>query len=111
MYNDDEIVVLETANGEEIEFILLGEVTIDKYDYVILKPVILLDGMADDEAIAFKVSTNADGSESFNVVEDEKLMLNNLLDVKIITVVILCLLIKFALTIQVNIIGIRIVRL
>ncbi len=74
MYNDDEIVVLETANGEEIEFILLGEVTIDKYDYVILKPVILLDGMADDEAIAFKVSTNADGSESFNVVEDEKLM-------------------------------------
>ena len=74
MYNDDEIVVLETANGEEIEFILLGEVTIDKYDYVILKPVILLDGMSDDEAIAFKVSTNADGSESFNVVEDEKLM-------------------------------------
>ena len=71
---EDEIVVLETANGEEIEFILLGEVSIDKNNYVILKPVILVEGMADDEAIAFKVVSHPDGSESFNVVEDENLM-------------------------------------
>ena len=71
---EDEIIVLEGANGEEIEFILLGEVTIGKNDYVILKPVILVDGMADDEAIAFKVTSNGDEYESFNVVEDEELM-------------------------------------
>lgn len=71
---NQENIILQSATGEEVEFVELGGVEIDGEYYLILQPVVLIDGMADDEAIAFKVTVDEEGYENFFVVEDVALM-------------------------------------
>lgn len=69
---DDDIVTLMSATGEEIDFVEIAGIAYKGHFYAILQPVELLDGMDDDEALVFEVTRGTDGNDQFNIVlEDE----------------------------------------
>lgn len=69
--NDDDIVTLTTANGEEVDFVEIAGIAYGGKFYAILQPVELLDGMDDDEALVFRVSRGADGEDKFDIETDD----------------------------------------
>ena len=69
--NDDHIVTLFSANGEEVDFIEIAGIMYNGNFYAILQPVELLDGMDDDEALVFKVSRGEDGEDKFEIEVDD----------------------------------------
>lgn len=71
---DDEIVTLLSANGEEIDFTAIALIYYRNTPYAILQPVELLDGMDDDEALVFKVSVASDGSNSYEIELDDAII-------------------------------------
>lgn len=62
---DDDIVTLIGADGNEIDFIEIAGIAYRGNFYAILQPVELLDGMADDEALVFLVRRGEDGKDEF----------------------------------------------
>lgn len=86
--NEDDIITLQTANGESVDFIEVAGIAYNNNFYVILQPVELLDGMDDDEALVFKVSRGADGEDKFEIELDDDIIdavfkeYNRLLDEK-----------------------------
>lgn len=71
---DDDIVTLQTADGEEIDFIEIAGIAHKGKFYAILQPVELLEGMADDEALVFKVTRGKDGEDKFEIVVDDDII-------------------------------------
>ena len=71
---DDDIVTLLSSTGEEIDFVEIAGIAHKGNFYAILQPVELLDGMADDEALVFKVSRNEDGNDNFNIELDDEII-------------------------------------
>lgn len=71
---DDDIITLTSADGEEIDFVEIAGIAHEGNFYVILQPVELLDNMDDDEALVFKVSRNSDGSDKFEIVLEEEII-------------------------------------
>ena len=71
MEEENGYVTLMSANGEEIDFVEIAGIALDGNFYVILQPVQLLDGMAEDEAMVFKVTRTEDGNDSFTIVLDD----------------------------------------
>lgn len=69
--DDDDIVTLMSANGEEIDFVEIAGIAYRGNFYAILQPVELLDGMEEDEALVFKVSRGKDGEDKFEVELDD----------------------------------------
>lgn len=75
MQNDNEdIVTLLSANGEEVKFVEIAGIAYRGRFYAILQPVELLEGMGDDEALVFEVSRAANGTDSFNIVLDDRIV-------------------------------------
>ena len=72
--NDDDIITLLSATGEEIDFVEIAGIAHKGNFYAILQPVELLEGMEDDEALVFKVSRNADGSDKFEIELDDDII-------------------------------------
>ena len=70
----DDIVTLLSANGEEVEFIEIAGIAHQGCFYVILQPVELIEGMADDEALVFKVSRGKDGEDKFEIELDDTII-------------------------------------
>ena len=70
---DDDIVTLLSADGEEIDFVEIAGIAHKGNFYAILQPVELLEGMRDDEALVFKVTRDEKGQDHFEVVIDEEL--------------------------------------
>lgn len=68
---NDNIIVLTTNDGEELEFIRIADIALDGNVYVILKPVELMNGMDEDEAIVFMSK-----DDQYTVVLDEELLDN-----------------------------------
>lgn len=74
MANDnDGIITLKTAKGEDIEFVEIAGIAYKGKYYAILQPVILLDGMKDDEALVFRVTQGKDG-DKFDIETDDKII-------------------------------------
>ncbi len=74
-YNEnDDIVTLTSADGEEIDFVEIAGIAYKGNFYAILQPVELLDGMDDDEALVFQVTRGTDGSDSFSIEMDESII-------------------------------------
>ena len=79
-YNDildeeeDDIIILKSADGEEVEFVEIAGINLNGKFYAILQPVELLEGMEEDEALVFEVVTNADGDDSFNIELDDDII-------------------------------------
>lgn len=69
--DDDDIVTLLSANGEEIDFVEVAGIAYRGNFYAILQPVELLDGMEDDEALVFRVTRGKDGEDSFSIVLED----------------------------------------
>ena len=69
--DDDDIVTLMSANGEEIQFVEIAGIAYRGNFYAILQPVELLDGMEEDEALVFKVTRGKDGEDKFEVELDD----------------------------------------
>lgn len=71
MYEDDDIVTLLSANGEEIDFVEIAGIAHEGNFYAVLQPVELIEGMGDDEALVFKVTRRETGEDNFELVLDD----------------------------------------
>lgn len=69
--DEDDIVTLLSAEGEEIDFVEIAGIAYKGSFYAILQPVELLDGMDDDEALVFKVTRGKDGEDKFEIELDD----------------------------------------
>lgn len=72
--DDDDVITLLTAEGEEVDFIEIAGIAYRGNYYVILQPVELLDGMEEDEALVFKVSRGKDGADKFEIELDDSVI-------------------------------------
>ena len=71
---DDDIVTLLSADGEEIDFVEIAGIALNGKFYAVLQPVELLEGMEEDEALVFEVGRNADGSDNFTIEMDDDII-------------------------------------
>ena len=71
---DDDIVTLTSADGEEIDFVEIAGIAYKGNFYAILQPVELLEGMDDDEALVFKVTKDASGEDHFEIELDDDII-------------------------------------
>ena len=72
--NEDDIVTLTTAEGEEVDFVEIAGIAYKGNFYAILQPVELLDGMDDDEALVFRVTRGCDDSDQFSIETDDAII-------------------------------------
>lgn len=74
--NKDPIVLL-SEKGEQITFeqvaVIPREVDGEPALFVVLKPLDKVEGIADDEAVVFRVNADEDGNIDLRVVEDQAL--------------------------------------
>ncbi len=70
----DDIVTLLSADGEEIDFVEIAGIAHEGNFYAILQPVELLEGMEEDEALVFKVSRTEDGEDKFEIELDDDII-------------------------------------
>ena len=79
-YNDildeeeDDIIILKSADGEEVEFIEIAGINLNGKFYAILQPVELLEGMEEDEAFVFEVVETEDGEQGFDLITDDEII-------------------------------------
>ena len=71
---EDSIVTLTSADGQEIDFVEIAGIALRGNFYVILQPVELLEGMVEDEALVFKVTQDRDGEDHFNIELDDEII-------------------------------------
>lgn len=72
VYENDDIITLKSADGENIDFVEIAGIALKGSFYVILQPVELLEGMSDDEALVFKLERLESGEDKYTIVlEDE----------------------------------------
>lgn len=69
--DDDNIITLRSQTGEDIDFIEIAGIAYMGNFYAILQPVQLLPGMADDEALVFKVMRDENGNDRFEIELDD----------------------------------------
>ncbi|MCL2540741.1 MAG: DUF1292 domain-containing protein [Firmicutes bacterium] len=69
--NDAENVILYDEEDNAVEFEQVALIPQGDKRYIILKPVEFMEGVADDEAIAFVVQQDDEGDEVLVVVEEE----------------------------------------
>ena len=67
----DDIITLMSENGEEIDFIEVAGIAYGGDFYEILQPVQLLEGMAEDEALVFKIEQDEDGNDKLTIILDD----------------------------------------
>lgn len=68
---DEDIITLLTASGEEVDFVEIAGIAYKGNFYAILQPVELLEGMEEDEALVFKVTRGEDGEDKFEIELDD----------------------------------------
>ena len=73
-YENDDIVTLTTADGEEVDFVEIAGIAYKGNFYAILQPVELLDGMEEDEALVFSVKRGINGEDNFEIVTDDDII-------------------------------------
>ena len=71
---NDDIVTLMGADGDEVDFIEIAGIAYKGNFYAILQPVELLEGMDDDEALVFLVTRDVNGDDKFEIVLDEDII-------------------------------------
>ena len=67
----DERVTLTTDEGEDIEFEIVTELALGEDFYALMQPVKPLDGVAEDEALVFRIIETDDGDEYELVIDDD----------------------------------------
>ena len=72
--NNDDIVTLLSATGEEVDFVEIAGIAHNDNFYAILQPVELIEGMEDDEALVFKVTRGENGNDKFEIELDDEII-------------------------------------
>ena len=70
---DYNIVTMTTSNGEDVDFIDIAGVWYKGRMYSLLQPLNLLEGMGEDEALVFEV-TSSGGADNFTLVLDDNII-------------------------------------
>ena len=73
-YDNDDIIVLNTADGEEVEFLEIAGIAHAGNFYAILQPVELLEGMDEGDALVFRVTKDSDGNDNFEIELDDDVL-------------------------------------
>ena len=73
-YSEHETITLQTTDGQDVEFINIAGIFLEEKFYLILQPVERDENMAEDEALVFAVTDNANGEESYSVVLDDEII-------------------------------------
>ena len=73
--NNCDPIVLFSENGEEISFEQIALIPIEEKMYAILKPVVPIEGLGENEGLVFSIEVNEENGEEFLVlVADEKII-------------------------------------
>ncbi len=67
----DDVVTLTTEEGEDIRFEIVSEIALGDEFYAIMQPVEQLEGVAEDEALVFRIIEKDDGDEYELVIDDD----------------------------------------
>jgi uncharacterized protein YrzB (UPF0473 family) len=71
--NDSDPIILYGEDGQEIAFEQIAMIPLEGRVYVIMQPVELLEGMADDEALVFEI-LNRNGETVLDIVLDDEII-------------------------------------
>ena len=69
--NDSDPIILYGEDDQEIAFEQIALIPMNERVYVIMQPVELLEGMADDEALVFEITEQDDEPVLSVVLDDE----------------------------------------
>lgn len=72
--NDLGTIVLYDENDKEVEFEQIAIIPLENEVYAILKPVLEMEGVADDEAIVFLLDADEESEDVLSVVEDDAII-------------------------------------
>ncbi len=72
--NNTENIKLYNEKDEEVEFEQIALIPLDDIVYVILKPAMKIEGIADDEAFVFEIVEDEENGELLRLVEDDKII-------------------------------------
>lgn len=72
--NNNDNIVLYNDQDEPVEFEQIAVIPSEDKVYVILQPVQPLEGMGEDEALAFEIIKNEKGENSLVLVEEDALI-------------------------------------
>ena len=78
--NNSENITLYNENSEPVEFEQIAVIPHDGCLYVILKPVVPMDGMNPDEALAFEILEDDEGEAYLEICTDEDIV-NQVFDI------------------------------
>lgn len=72
--DSDEVITLLDDDGNEVDFYEVACVELDNEFYALLQPAEEIEGVADDEALIFKLVEEDDENDLFVPVEDPDLL-------------------------------------
>ncbi len=68
---EDDILTLTSPDGEDVEFVEVAAIPYNDAFYAILQPLEPVEGIAEDEALLFKVSKSESGEDNFTLIDDD----------------------------------------
>ena len=71
---EDDIITLTAEDGVEEDFYHIATIDYDGKWYIFLHPVEEQEDIAEDEALIFEISEDADGNDLFNLLDDDELI-------------------------------------
>ena len=74
LLQEEEVIVLRSPDGEEVEFEEVASITINDKFYMILAPVEQVDGIDEDEALVFEVTEIDEENDNFELVTDDAII-------------------------------------
>lgn len=74
LYENNEYVILKNEKGKEEKFIDIAGIALNSGYYAILQPVKRPKGMAEDEALVFKVDKLGDDDNAYTIVLDDTIV-------------------------------------
>ncbi len=72
--NNNDAIILSNEKGEQIAFEQIAVIPLLEKVYVILKPVIPMEGLGEDEGLVFSIEQNDEGVEYLALTLDEEII-------------------------------------
>ena len=76
LYDEDnnDAIILMNEKGEEIPFEQIALIPIADKTYAILKPMVQMEGLGENEGLVFSIEVNAEGMEYLSLVVEEDII-------------------------------------
>ena len=79
VYEDEQdapeaVVTMFTASGEQIDFAVIAYIPLEDKTYYIMQPIMLLQGMGEDEALVFECEQVSEDEAHYTIVTDEDII-------------------------------------